>query len=64
MLAFLIYLLILVIVASVVWWALSQFPLPAPIANIVRVLVVVIFCVILIWLLLGFIPAIGTPLRR
>ena len=48
----LISLLIFLVIASVVWWAVGMLPLPAPIRPIVLVVIVLIFLVYL----LGYLP--------
>ena len=48
----LISLLIFLVIASVVWWAVGMLPLPAPIRPIVLVILVIIFLVYM----LGFLP--------
>lgn len=61
MLALLINILILCIIVGVVWWVLTQIPLPEPFSWIVRVVVVVIACIALIYMLQGL--AGGSVLR-
>lgn len=53
MIAFLIWVLILLIVMSLAWWILGQLPLPAPIKQIATVILVVVCAIILIYMLLG-----------
>ena len=48
----LISLLIFLVIASVVWWAVGVLPLPAPIRPVVLVVIVLIFLVYM----LGFLP--------
>ena len=48
----LISLLIFLVIASVVWWAVGMLPLPSPIRPIVLVILVIIFLVYM----LGFLP--------
>lgn len=48
----LISLLVFLVIASVVWWAVGMLPLPSPIRPIVLVIIVIIFLVYL----LGFLP--------
>ena len=48
----LISLLIFLVIASVVWWAVGMLPLPNPIRPIVLVVIVLIFLVYM----LGFLP--------
>ena len=52
--SFLISLLVAVIVISLIFWVLSQFPVDPIIAKVVRVLLVVIFCLWLVSALFGF----------
>lgn len=49
----LIALLILVLVAGLLWWAITQIPLPAPLAMVVQVVFVVVFALILLGMLFG-----------
>ena len=49
----LISLLIFLVIASVVWWAVGTLPLPGPIRPIVLVLLVVIFLIYMLGLLPG-----------
>lgn len=53
MISILISLLILVIIATVVWWILSMIPVPPPFVWIVRVIFAIIFLIALIELLMG-----------
>ena len=48
----LISLLIFLVIASVVWWAVGMLPLPAPIRPIILVVIVLLFLVYM----LGFLP--------
>lgn len=57
MITLLVYLLIILIVMALGWWILQQIPLPEPIANIARVVFVVICCIVLIVLLLQMVGA-------
>ena len=52
----LISLLILVLVAGLLWWAISQIPLPQPLGMVVQVVFVVIFALILLGMLSGHFP--------
>ena len=52
MLQLLVSLLIFLVIASVVWWAVGMLPLPAPVRPIVLVILVVIFLI----MMLGLIP--------
>ena len=44
----LISLLIFLVIASVVWWAVGMLPLPAPVRPIVLVILVIIFLVMML----------------
>ena len=48
----LISLLIFLVIASVVWWAVGTLPRPAPIRPIVLVVLVIIFLIVM----LGYLP--------
>ena len=48
----LISLLVFLIIASVVWWAVGVLPLPRPIRPIVLVILVVVFLIVM----LGYLP--------
>jgi hypothetical protein len=52
----LIALLILVLIAGLLWWAITQIPLPAPIAQIVQVVFVIIIALMLVGMLFGGVP--------
>jgi hypothetical protein len=58
---FLIEILIVLVIAGLVLWAIQQFPLDATIARIIRVVVVVFVCIYLLYTLVGFLPAGGFP---
>ena len=49
----LISLLIFLVIASVVWWAVGMLPLPAPIRPIVLVVMVIIFLIVILGMLPG-----------
>jgi heme A synthase len=55
----LIVLIVLGLIFFIVWWAISQIPMPEPIATVVRVLFVLIIVLILLGLLL---PLLGVSL--
>ena len=63
MISALISLLITLLIVGVLWWAITQIlallPLPAPFAQIVRIILIVILCLIVINALLAFIPGGG-----
>ena len=48
----LISLLVFLVIASVVWWAVGMLPLPAPVRPIVLVILVIIFLIAM----LGYLP--------
>ena len=52
MIQLLIYILILLIVLALVWWIITQLPLPAPVKQIATVVIVVIFAIAMIYQLL------------
>lgn len=54
MIELLVYLAIFVILAIVVFWVLSQLPLPEPLNRIVQIVFVVIGAIVLIVILLNF----------
>jgi uncharacterized membrane protein (DUF106 family) len=56
--------LVVCIIFALIWWILTQIPLPAPFAQIVRVVVVVIFCIWLIYELLPMAGGLSHPLIR
>ena len=49
----LISLLIFLVIASVVWWAVGMLPLPAPVRPIVLVILVIIFLIMMLGMLPG-----------
>jgi len=53
MLQLLISLLVFLVIASVVWWAVGMLPLPSPVRPIVLVVLVLIFLVYLLGMLPG-----------
>jgi hypothetical protein len=59
MLSLLITILVMCIIFGLIWWIFTQIPLPAPFAQIARVVVVVIFCIWLIYLLLPLAGGLG-----
>lgn len=52
MISLLVTILVMCIIFGLIWWIFTQIPLPAPFAQIARVVIVVIFCLILIYTLL------------
>lgn len=49
----LIALLILVLIAGLIWWAISQIPLPQPLGMVVQIVFILIFAIILLGMLFG-----------
>jgi hypothetical protein len=65
MLSILVTILVVGIICALIYWILSVLPLPAPFAQIIRVVVVVIFCIWLIYLLLPLAGGgVGHPFLR
>ncbi len=60
MLDVLISVIIYLIIAGLIWWAvttiLGVIPVPEPIATVIRVLMIVVLCLIVIYALLPLIP--------
>ena len=56
---FLVELLIGCIVVGLLFWILQQIPLPPPIGNIVRVVLIVVVAIWLIYVLVGLLPGGG-----
>jgi hypothetical protein len=59
LLYFLVEILILGAIFYIIWWAISQIPVPAPFAWIIRLVFVLIVAVVCIDLLLNLLPAGG-----
>jgi hypothetical protein len=49
----LVSLLVALLIFGLIWWVITLIPLPPPFAQVVRVVIAVIFCIWLIYLLLG-----------
>ena len=62
MIELLLYLAVFVILAILIWWILSQLPLPEPLGKILTIVFVVIGAIILITLLVNFVHG-GMSLR-
>lgn len=58
----LVYLAVIGLVMAVALWLIGQIPLPAPFAQIARVVIIVIACLAVILLLLGLVDGPG-PIR-
>jgi len=54
--AFLVQILIMLLIAGLILWAISQFPLDPAIVRIIRVVVIVVVCIWLIYILAAFLP--------
>jgi hypothetical protein len=55
----LIQIVVILLVAGLILWAISQFPLDATIARLIKVVIIVVICIWLISLLAGWAPGIG-----
>lgn len=53
MISLLINVLVLVIVVGLIWWLITQLPIPEPFGRFAQVVIVVVACIALIYLLLG-----------
>jgi hypothetical protein len=65
--AFLLQLIIVLVIAGLILWAIGQIPMDPTISRIIRVVVIVCVCIWLIYFLVGALPetgALGPPLRR
>ena len=56
MLGLLISILIMCLVFGLIWWIITLIPLPAPFAQVARVVIAIIF---VIWLIYLLVPMIG-----
>jgi uncharacterized membrane protein YhaH (DUF805 family) len=61
---FLIQVIIVLVVFGLALWILQQIPMDPTIARIIRVVVIVCVCLWLLYILIGFMPAAGLPMRR
>jgi hypothetical protein len=59
--AFLIQVVVVLVVVGLILWALSQIPMDATIARILRVVIIVVVCLWLLYVLVGYLPAGGYP---
>lgn len=69
MIATLIGVIIYLLIAGLIWWAvttiLGVIPVPEPIKTVIRVLMIVVLCLIVIYALLPLIPSGGrVPMWR
>ena len=60
--ALLIQVVIVLIVVGLALWVISQIPMDATIARIIRVVIIVCVCLWLLYLLVGYFPTV--PMRR
>lgn len=63
MIGTLINLLVVLLIVGVIWWAVTSIialiPLPAPVGQIINIVLILILCLIVINALLGFLPGGG-----
>ena len=59
MFGFLIEILIVLLIAGLILWALGQFPIDPVISRVVRVVIIVLVCIWLIYGLASLLPAGG-----
>lgn len=45
--------LIVLVIAGLILWAISQFPIDATIAKLIKVIIVVVVCIYLLYFLVG-----------
>ncbi len=57
----LITLLIYGLVFAIIWWAITQIPVPEPFSWVIRVVFALIVAVVLINLLMGGLPGLSLP---
>jgi len=57
--AMLIQILVVLLIAGLILWAVSQFPIDPTIARIIRVVIIVVVCIWLIYWLAALLPAGG-----
>lgn len=65
--AFLLYILIAAIITGLLLWINGEIPYDATIKQIVRVVIIVCFCIWLLYVLVGVLPAAGSwgpPMRH
>lgn len=64
----LITVVVYLIIAGLIWWAvttiLGVIPLPEPIKTVINVIMIVILCLIVIYALLALLPVGRVPLLR
>lgn len=64
MLSLLVTILIMCLVFGLIWWIITLIPLPAPFAQVARVVIAVIFLIWVIYLLLPMAGGFGHPILR
>ena len=64
MLSLLVTILVVCIIFALIWWIVTQLPLPEPFARIARVVVVALFAIWLIYLLLPLAGGFSHPILR
>lgn len=64
MLSVLVSILVAAIIFGLIWYVLTMIPLPAPFPQVIRVICIVIFCLWLIYALLGLTGGVDHSLLR
>lgn len=59
----LVWVVVVGLILWVVYWGVSQVPLPEPIATVVRVVLILVVCLVAINLLLQLLPGGFSPIR-
>lgn len=63
MISALVSLLVTLLIVGIIWWAVNAIvallPLPAPIAQVVNIIMIVILCLIVVSALVNFLPSVG-----
>lgn len=57
LLGLIVWLLVIGLIFYVLWWAVGQVGVPEPFNKVIRVVLAVACAIILIYMLLGFLPA-------
>jgi len=63
LLGLIIWILIVGLIFAVLWWVVNTVGLPAPFAMVARAILVILAVIVLIYLLLGVMPALPGRLR-
>jgi len=58
-----VWLAVIGLILWVVWWGITQIPMPEPISTVVRVIFVLIVCIVAITFLLQILPGGPDPIR-